>query len=295
MRWNGALSSQFKVFLGVRQGGILSPVLFNVYVDDIIYLLQNSGYGCYVNKLFFGCIMYADDLLLISPSVKGLQYMLNICYDFGSSANIVFNSSKSFSIAVGHKKVTSTLQNLQLGADDICWVNRIKYLGIYLLSKSLLEVDVVPIKRSYYSALNSVICRCKYASEPVKIQLVKSYCLPLLQYCLGAIELNCSALRQLSIAWNDAFRKIFNYNRWESVKLLIHYCGMIDFVHTFDTVRLNFLHSVCHKFEYVSDLYNIMELQFNTRSKIAEFYGCPSASAVSYSFAVSQHFHNLFE
>ena len=70
---------------------------------------------------------------------------------------------------------------------------------------------------------------------------------------------------------------------------------MIDFVHTFDTVRLNFLHSVCHKFEYVSDLYNIMELQFNTRSKIAEFYGCPSASAISYSFAVSQHFHNLFE
>ena len=70
---------------------------------------------------------------------------------------------------------------------------------------------------------------------------------------------------------------------------------MIDFVHTFYTVRLNFSHSVCHKFEYVSDLYNIMELQFNTRSKIAEFYGYPSASAVNYNFAVSQHFHNLFE
>jgi len=70
VRWNGVFSDFFKVSCGVRQGGILSPVLFNLYVDDLIELLRDSGYGCYVSKTFIGCIMYADDLILVSPTIS---------------------------------------------------------------------------------------------------------------------------------------------------------------------------------------------------------------------------------
>jgi retron-type reverse transcriptase len=64
VRWNSVYSDEFKVVSGVRQGGILSPILFNVYVDDMIVNLRCNGDGCHVGSCFIGCVMYADDLLL---------------------------------------------------------------------------------------------------------------------------------------------------------------------------------------------------------------------------------------
>ena len=61
VRWNGRTSRFFKIFSGVRQGGILSPLLFAVYVDVSVRKLKQSGYGCKIHGLFTGCILYADD------------------------------------------------------------------------------------------------------------------------------------------------------------------------------------------------------------------------------------------
>jgi len=63
----------------VRQGGVLSPVLFTVYVNYVIMALSASGYGCCFHGMFVGCFMYADDLLLLSPSLCDLQLMIDLC------------------------------------------------------------------------------------------------------------------------------------------------------------------------------------------------------------------------
>jgi len=76
--WNNVLGDIFAVNCGVRQGGVLSAILFSIYVDDLIDELRNSGYG----RLFVGCILYADDILLLSSSCYGLQSMLNVCAEF---------------------------------------------------------------------------------------------------------------------------------------------------------------------------------------------------------------------
>ena len=80
---------------GVRQGGILSPILFNVYVDSIILSLRQLDLGCHFYGMFIGCIMYADDLLLLSASVQSLQAMLDRCGEIGSELGIAFNASKT--------------------------------------------------------------------------------------------------------------------------------------------------------------------------------------------------------
>ena len=69
VRWRNVFSVEYHLQCGVRQGGVLSPVLFAVYVNSLIEMLRHSGYGCYVDSLFVGCVMYADDLLLVSASI----------------------------------------------------------------------------------------------------------------------------------------------------------------------------------------------------------------------------------
>jgi len=56
----------------VRQGGVLSPYLFAIYIDDLIAQLKQSGHGIYIEQLFVGCVCYADDIALLSASCYGL-------------------------------------------------------------------------------------------------------------------------------------------------------------------------------------------------------------------------------
>jgi len=65
--------------------------------------------------------------------------------------------------------------------------------------------------------------------EPVKVHLIKSYCLPLMT-CIGALELNSRAISKLAVCWNDAFRKIFHFYRWDYVKQLQYVCESIKWL-----------------------------------------------------------------
>jgi len=54
VKWSQSLSKPVQLSTGVRQGGVLSPVLFAVYVNDIITNLECSGYGCQVAGKYVG-------------------------------------------------------------------------------------------------------------------------------------------------------------------------------------------------------------------------------------------------
>jgi len=58
---------------GVRQSGVLYPYLFAVYMDELITALRQSNYGLHIGRLFVGCVVYADDIALLSASCYGLQ------------------------------------------------------------------------------------------------------------------------------------------------------------------------------------------------------------------------------
>ena len=64
--WGSARSAQFRVVNGTRQGSVLSPALFSVYVDDLLLQLRKSNVGCYIGDMFFGAAGYADDIILFA-------------------------------------------------------------------------------------------------------------------------------------------------------------------------------------------------------------------------------------
>ena len=95
IRWNNTMSDSFSVSNGVRQGGILSPYLFCVYMDDLSKKLNNVNAGCFMGTALINNLMYADDLVILAPSHVGLSMLLSVCSDYGLEHDIKFNSAKS--------------------------------------------------------------------------------------------------------------------------------------------------------------------------------------------------------
>ena len=93
--WNGSFSHRFSISNGVRQGGVLSPILFTVYIDNLLLELEKEGVGCFWNHHFAGAVCYADDIALIAPSASALRLMLRTCTQFASSHSLIFNASKT--------------------------------------------------------------------------------------------------------------------------------------------------------------------------------------------------------
>ena len=79
VRWHSHVSRVFTLQAGVRQGGVLSPLLFAIFIDDMVAKVINENVGCFISSACISIILYADDIILIAPTVSGLQRLLNVC------------------------------------------------------------------------------------------------------------------------------------------------------------------------------------------------------------------------
>ena len=78
---------------GFRHGGQLSPLLYNVYTDDLNYHLQATGVGCYEGGAWVNSPSFADDTVLLAPTVTVLQTLLEVCRAYAGPHDIVYNTS----------------------------------------------------------------------------------------------------------------------------------------------------------------------------------------------------------
>ena len=69
VKWGNSLSSEFSVSNGVKQGGVLSPFLFSIYIDNLFVQLKHFGLGCHLGSTFAGAFGYADNVILLTPTV----------------------------------------------------------------------------------------------------------------------------------------------------------------------------------------------------------------------------------
>jgi hypothetical protein len=244
VRWNGCISKCFKVRSGVRQGSVLSPVIFNVFVNMFITDLRAAGIGCTVKQMFLGCLMYADDIILLCPTTSGLQKMLDVCYTTSVKLSLQFNVMKSHCIAFG-KSANLCMESLNIGTGCIEWCDSIKYLGMHIVSSKNIAFDINPIRRAFFAACNCVFSNCSSASEIVQLSLQESYCLPILTYSSPAVNLKMKQASSLNACWNSVYRKIFGFHKWESVRLFIYGLGRLDLHHILLMRRLKFYNHLC--------------------------------------------------
>jgi len=95
VRWRTVYSDLFSVTNSPRQGGRLSPLLFNIYINDLSLALSKQPAECYCGKQMVNHIIYADDLVVFAPAGKGLQKLISCCFGYGCENDIIYNASKS--------------------------------------------------------------------------------------------------------------------------------------------------------------------------------------------------------
>ena len=76
---------------GVKQGGVLSPLLFVIYTDSLLKRLEELGVGCHIGGHFTGVLAYADDITLLSPSISGLRTLSKVYEEYATEFDVTFN------------------------------------------------------------------------------------------------------------------------------------------------------------------------------------------------------------
>ena len=211
---NKKFSRLFKLFRGVKQGGVLSGSLFNFFINELIEICCNANIGAKFIDIIVCILIFCDDICLLSDSIEEMQVLLKLCEEFANKWGIEFNLEKCKYMVFGKIKLNNTI--FKLNNQIISSTDCFKYLGLEFNSKldmsSFFIKKFQNVKNSFFS-LNSFGFKQGGVNPFLQIFVYKSYCISRLLYGLEIINLNKKTLNILNIGQNDIVRYITGLSR----------------------------------------------------------------------------------
>ncbi len=239
---------------GVKQGGVLSPILFTVYIDELLTRLSNARLGCHVGNIFCGALGYADDITLLAPTLSSLKSMLSICQKFAQSYDVLFNSSKSKLLYFGQSYSRPIVSPIEFNRAVIELVNNEKHLG-NVIGQKCIKHQLQESIHAFNAKVNMVKSHFHHIDSDGLYQIFKTYCMPL--YGSQLWDYDNQFIDKFYIAWRKAIRKLFDLPNMTHCNLLPYICDdvapnmqlyrrVISFVKGLSISR-NVLSSICYR------------------------------------------------
>ncbi|XP_047990777.1 uncharacterized protein LOC125229884 [Leguminivora glycinivorella] len=214
VRWAGAHSDVYRLDCGVRQGGLSSPRLFNLYMDELIAGLSSTNIGCSVGGTTVNNISYADDMVLLCPSVSALVKLLEICEEYAVAHGLRYNTSKSeLLVFKAGNKAFDELPPVSLCGTALKRVTRFKYLGHWVTDTLQDDTDIERERRALAVRCNMLSRRFARCNGNVKITLFKAFCQSFYTCSLWT-NYTKKALSALRIQYNNGFRMLLGLPRY---------------------------------------------------------------------------------
>ena len=205
VKWEESVSSFFPQGNGVKQGAVLSPILFAIYIDPLIKRLRDSRVGCHIGRTASNVFGYADDLVLLAPTVTAVNRLLKICEEFSEEFNLTFNPSKSSLLTFHPPGMKEEYTNILFLGKPIPTNYTEKHLG-HLLSTSRKSVDFCDIIRDVKIKTNVILKEFSHLNTWSKVKLFNSQCLSL--YGCELWDLSDQNIKKICCEWRKCSRQI---------------------------------------------------------------------------------------
>jgi len=129
VKWGSVLSRFYELKTGVRQGGVLSPyLLISIFIDDLVKHVYKANVGCRIRTVCTAIFLYADDVILLAPSVFVVQSLVNICAYKLEFLDMAINVKKLGCMRFG-PRYRNTCCEVVVSGHSIKWVQSARYLA----------------------------------------------------------------------------------------------------------------------------------------------------------------------
>ena len=265
VRFGSYISDEWDVKNGVRQGGILSSLFFSIYIDKLLKKISELDIGCRMGVLRSNIIAYADDIVLLSPSAKGLQKFINIAYCEAHDIDLKFNHMKTkcmiFRSSI-NKSGTENMQYFRINNNNIEFVKSFRYLGYIISNEFNCNDDITRARNNFYAQFNMLLRKFSFSNSDVKMFLFRQFCLQMYGCELWFNgSYSKTLLKGFDVGYHKAIKKILNMSYHESN----HYACQ-------DAQVFTFKHFI-NKCKVIAALPMITK-PFNFISKILDFFLC---------------------
>ena len=205
VRINGKQSRYVKMGRGLLQGSLLSPLLFNIFIDDLPKILRSGNKGVNIGGEKINSLIYADDIVLISKTQTSLQKCLKACERHSRRNGYTFAPEKCEIISPAYQVITEVTSPITLANMELRHADTFNYLGIPITAKGIdfklmcqLRVDAAIRMSSYFKRIG---CNVNGYTPIITRKILHSFVRPLMEYGLGLQLLLKRDRNKMDKAW----------------------------------------------------------------------------------------------
>ena len=213
--WNGQLSQPFSISKGMRQGSVLSPVLFNLFINDLLEDLRTTGSGASVLDKHFTACAYADDITVFSATAPGLQRLIDKCDNYAKAWRFNFGIQKSHCMIIG-KPLLKNQPQWYLSTHCMTIANSLDILGVTMNNKGTytehVEKRISVCRRSMFRYAPAGMCYPGLHTK-AKSYIWRSTGAPTLMYGMDSVYLNRNDLRLLKTTQGTTLKHVMGFGK----------------------------------------------------------------------------------
>ena len=215
VRWESHLSKEFHITKGMKQGSLISPRLFNIFIDDLLKNLKSMNPGVRIHNFHINSFAYADDINLLSTTSIGLQNLIDKCDHYARMWKMKFNPLKTNIVCIG-KQPHITPPEWVIGNAKVSLSDNTDILGVAFNSslESTMHINnrVRKCQQGTF-AMSAMGLSYPGLNSDVKAFLWKSISSPLLVYGMESLSLSNSDLKLLKTTQGNIIKRIMGLNK----------------------------------------------------------------------------------